>query len=83
METVRRRSSARTFRAGNVRRILISHGHVNHIGGLPELLRHMRAEVAVHPLNREAIVTPREHTVVGVSRLNAFLQRAGVDTAAV
>jgi glyoxylase-like metal-dependent hydrolase (beta-lactamase superfamily II) len=65
----------------DIRRILISHGHIDHIGGLPELLRHMPAEVAVHPLDRRAIVAPREHTVVGFSRLDAFLQRAGVDTA--
>ena len=66
-------------RSADIRRILISHGHVDHVGGLPELLRQMPAEVAVHALDRGAVASPREHTVVGVSRLSAFLHRAGVD----
>ena len=49
--------------------------------GLPELLRQMPAEVAVHPLDRGAIASPREHTVVGDSRLSEFLHQAGVDPA--
>ena len=67
--------------AGDVRRIIISHGHVDHIGGLTVLLQTMPARVAVHPLDLCAVTSHREYVVVGNSRLRAFLQQAGVDAA--
>jgi glyoxylase-like metal-dependent hydrolase (beta-lactamase superfamily II) len=68
-------------RPGDVRRILITHGHVDHVGGLPELLKTIPAQVAIHPLDRVAIASRREYAAIGVLRLNAFLCRAGVDPA--
>jgi glyoxylase-like metal-dependent hydrolase (beta-lactamase superfamily II) len=64
---------------GDVRRIIVSHGHVDHVGGLPELLRIMPAQVAVHPLDSRAVASCREHVVVSTVRLNGFFRRAGVD----
>jgi glyoxylase-like metal-dependent hydrolase (beta-lactamase superfamily II) len=72
---------AEPVRAGDVARIIVSHGHADHIGGLPELLKHMAAQVAVHPLDRGAITAHREYVAVGKSRLSAFLQGSGVDPA--
>ena len=68
-------------RPGDVRRIIVSHGHVDHVGGLPELLRTMPAQVAVHPLDRAAVASCREHVVTSAVRLNAFFRRAGVEEA--
>jgi glyoxylase-like metal-dependent hydrolase (beta-lactamase superfamily II) len=65
----------------DVRRIIVSHGHVDHVGGLPELLRTIPAEVAIHPLDRAAVASCREHVVASAVRLNAFFHRAGVDAA--
>jgi glyoxylase-like metal-dependent hydrolase (beta-lactamase superfamily II) len=68
-------------RPGDVRRILITHSHVDHVGGLPELLRTMPAQVAIHPLDRAAVASRREHVAIGAARLNGFLLRAGVHPA--
>jgi glyoxylase-like metal-dependent hydrolase (beta-lactamase superfamily II) len=68
-------------RPGDVRRIIVSHGHVDHVGGLPELLRTMPAQVAVHPFDRESVASCREYMVTSGVRLNDFFRRAGVDAA--
>jgi glyoxylase-like metal-dependent hydrolase (beta-lactamase superfamily II) len=66
-------------RIGDLGRIIVSHGHSDHVGGLTDLLQHAAAQVAVHPLDSLAIASHREHVAVGNSRLGAFLQQAGVD----
>jgi glyoxylase-like metal-dependent hydrolase (beta-lactamase superfamily II) len=68
-----------SVRPENIRRIIISHGHVDHIGGLTELLRIMPAQVAIHPLDQLAVTSHREYVAVGNSRLRMFFQQAGVD----
>jgi glyoxylase-like metal-dependent hydrolase (beta-lactamase superfamily II) len=68
-------------RAGDINRIILSHCHIDHVDGLPELLPHTSAQVAIHPLDRRAVVSRREYMVVGDSRLGTFFQEAGVDPA--
>lgn len=63
----------------DIGRIIISHGHTDHIGGLNDLKQHTAAPVAVHALDRGAITAHREHTIVGRSRLAAFFQQADVE----
>ena len=62
----------------HIGRILLTHGHGDHVGGLEELLRHTSAEVAIHPLDSKAITAPAEHAVLGRCRLIDLLDRAGV-----
>jgi glyoxylase-like metal-dependent hydrolase (beta-lactamase superfamily II) len=69
------------IRVGDIGRIIVSHGHSDHIGGLADLLKHAAAEVAVHALDSWAIASHREHVVLSNSRLDAFFERAGVDPA--
>ncbi len=69
-------------RPADIRCILISHGHIDHVRGLPELMRHTpHAQVAIHPLDRETVASRREHNILGAARLNGFLRQAGVDPA--
>jgi len=67
------------IRATDVKRIIISHGHVDHVGGLGELLHHTSAEVLVHPLDQSAVASCRERAIVVTRRLAEFLQHAGVN----
>jgi len=65
-------------RLADVKRVLITHAHVDHIGGLPEVLRHTRAEVGIHALDCRTIAAFQERTIVGNHQVREFLIRAGV-----
>jgi glyoxylase-like metal-dependent hydrolase (beta-lactamase superfamily II) len=68
-------------RIQDIRRILITHAHIDHIGGLRELVDRTGAEVAVHTLDRRVIEAWDERSVVCNTALDAFLHQAGVEPA--
>jgi len=65
---------------GDIRRILITHGHVDHVGGLWQMLEHTDAQLGIHPLDCRAITMPEERAVLGKRRMLDFLRRAGVES---
>lgn len=64
---------------GDVQQILMTHGHLDHVGGLADLLGMCDAEVGIHPLESKNVAAPAEWSVVRKQRVRAFLQEAGVD----
>ena len=65
----------------DIRRIILTHGHLDHFGGLADFAARLgtNVEVAVHPLDREAVVL-NDRWAIGVSdRLESFLVTAGLD----
>lgn len=74
-----RREFGEPVRLTDVRRILITHAHVDHFGGLWELTRQTGAEVGVHALDRRLIADYAERAVVANHALGCFLKRAGVE----
>jgi glyoxylase-like metal-dependent hydrolase (beta-lactamase superfamily II) len=64
-------------------RIVITHGHIDHHGGLDYLRTLSAAPVAVHELDRPILSAYRERLMLTSRALQAFLFEAGVDQSGV
>lgn len=78
LETVRAQYGV-DARPEHIERIVITHGHVDHFGGLNAVKALApQAEVAVHELTRPVLVNYDERVLVSRSAMADFLARAGV-----
>lgn len=63
----------------DIGRVIITHGHVDHFGGLTHLLEAAGgAKVGIHPLDRRVLTHYEERVIVATKNLTIYLQRAGV-----
>jgi glyoxylase-like metal-dependent hydrolase (beta-lactamase superfamily II) len=63
----------------DIQRIIITHGHIDHFGGLAFLHeRAPRAEIAIHELDARILTAFEERVAVAKKALRVFLQEAGV-----
>lgn len=58
--------------------VLITHGHMDHFGGLQFVRRHTDAPVGIHVLDRRVLTHYEERVVVASHQLRVFLNRAGL-----
>jgi glyoxylase-like metal-dependent hydrolase (beta-lactamase superfamily II) len=58
--------------------ILITHGHIDHYGGLRHVRQHSRARLGVHELDLRVLNNYEERLSVVARRLQAFLEEAGL-----
>ena len=68
------------FELGNLGRVILTHAHIDHFGGLPEVVRRTGAEVAVHELDQRAVSAYDERAVRSRYAFDRFLRQAGVET---
>jgi len=77
LEAVRREFGEAAASPGAIERILITHGHHDHFGGLVQSSRRVTARVGIHPLDRWVLNAYEERLVVATHGIRAFLRRAG------
>lgn len=62
----------------DISRIILTHGHIDHFGGLSFLLERTGAAVGIHELDRRVLTAYEERVIVATKALRVFLQWAGV-----
>lgn len=63
----------------DIRRILITHGHIDHFGGLAHLPKNSRTKIGIHTLDRRVITNYEERVIVTNRLLRFFIEQAGVE----
>jgi glyoxylase-like metal-dependent hydrolase (beta-lactamase superfamily II) len=66
---------------GDLRRIIITHAHIDHHGGLNTVRALTDAPIAIHELDRRVLVHYEERLALTSFRLGIFLRRAGLPEA--
>lgn len=67
----------RTIRVQDLTHILITHGHIDHFGGLASLREHTKALVGIHELDLGSLTSYEERVALAENRLKAYLTEAG------
>jgi glyoxylase-like metal-dependent hydrolase (beta-lactamase superfamily II) len=60
--------------------VLITHGHIDHFGGLSYVRAHSPTQVGVHELDLRNLTNTEERLTIVSRRLEGFLAEAGIET---
>ncbi len=64
--------------ARDIGRVIITHGHMDHFGGLAQMAGPITAEVGIHELDKWVLESYEERVVVATKGMAFFLEQAGV-----
>lgn len=70
----------RNLSLADITTVLITHGHIDHFGGLNFVRQYTDAPIGVHILDRRVLSNHEERVVFSYRRLETFLEGAGVST---
>lgn len=62
----------------DIQRILISHGHIDHFGGVAYMAEQTGAQIGIHEIDRRVLTAYEERIVVATKDLRVYLERAGL-----
>lgn len=66
------------FKPEDIERIFITHGHIDHFGGVATAAEMAQAAVGIHELDRRVLTNYEERMVVVSKDLRVYLERAGI-----
>lgn len=69
------------FRWDDLKRIVVTHAHIDHYGGLGMVRSQTSAPIAVHVLDRRVLTNHEERLLLASRALSGFLWRAGISEA--
>lgn len=69
-----------SFELSDLGRVVLTHAHIDHFGGLPEVVRRTGAEVAVHELDQRAVSAYDERADRSRYAFDSFLRQSGVES---
>lgn len=73
-----RREFGESVALRDVQRILITHGHMDHFGGLAQINEPITAEIGIHELDKWVLVSYEERVLVATKAMQFYLEQAGV-----
>ncbi len=69
----------KAYTLGDIERIIITHGHIDHFGGLAFVLDQTDAAVGIHELDLRVLTNYEERVIVATKALGIYFDRAGIE----
>lgn len=69
-----------TITLRDIRRLIVSHGHIDHFGGVSFVIEQASPDIqiGIHELDRRVLTSYEERVIVATKDLRVYLERAGI-----